>query len=132
MMPLCRCGGIVTVVGDLKSSAQPHMYIYLSVSTYAHTQLRALDLDRPSLSDPWRKRIAAMAIMLDGFVATIMATLEEAGMLQDSIVIFASDNGAQVGALLYTVHCLYACTSVRTYISCMCIHISYISRQKDR
>lgn len=47
-----------------------------------------------SISNIWRRRTAGMAIMLDKFVERIKNALESTNLIDNSILIFASDNGA--------------------------------------
>jgi hypothetical protein len=53
------------------------------------------------LSDPWRRKTGAMAIMLDMAVEHVMDALVQAKLLPNTIIVFASDNGAQVEGNLY-------------------------------
>lgn len=47
------------------------------------------------IADPERRIYAAMVSMLDKSVGKVMAALRETRMLDNSIVVFMSDNGAQ-------------------------------------
>lgn len=47
------------------------------------------------IADPERRVYAAMVSMLDRSVGKVMAALREKRMLENSIVVFMSDNGAQ-------------------------------------
>lgn len=48
-----------------------------------------------SLSNIWRRRMGGMAIMLDTFVKRVYTSLDNNGLMDNSVIIFASDNGAQ-------------------------------------
>jgi len=43
----------------------------------------------------WRRRMGGMAIMLDTFVQRVYTSLDDNGLIDNSVIIFASDNGAQ-------------------------------------
>lgn len=51
--------------------------------------------DLAGIPNMWRRRMGAMAIMLDDFVAGIESNLIDSGIMDNSILIFASDNGGQ-------------------------------------
>jgi len=51
--------------------------------------------DLAGISNMWRRRMGAMAIMLDDFVDRIETALNEADLMQNSIIVYASDNGGQ-------------------------------------
>ena len=54
------------------------------------------DADLMVIDDMWRRRMGAMSIMLDGFVARVETSLRVTGLMNNTIIIYASDNGAQV------------------------------------
>lgn len=70
-------------------------FLYLAF-TIPHQKLQVPEL-APYESTPWPenlKRIAAMITRLDRDVGRLMATLKETGLDENTLVIFASDNGA--------------------------------------
>ncbi len=48
------------------------------------------------IKDSWRKKTAVMLIMLDNIVARLVKALEKAKLMDNTIIIFSSDNGGQV------------------------------------
>ncbi|MCZ6462872.1 MAG: arylsulfatase, partial [Proteobacteria bacterium] len=70
-------------------------FLYLAFNA-PHSPLQAPDEQRdryPEIDDPRRRIYAAMVSALDDGVGRIVAALEEDGRLDDTIVVFASDNG---------------------------------------
>jgi arylsulfatase A-like enzyme len=57
--------------------------------------VKSRESDLSSISDSWRRRMGAMAIMLDDFVYRIETAINNAGLMDNTILIYASDNGAQ-------------------------------------
>ena len=47
------------------------------------------------IDDIWRRRMGAMAIMLDDFVERVRSSLEVNSLIENSIIVYASDNGGQ-------------------------------------
>jgi len=52
--------------------------------------------DLAGIPDVWRRRMGAMSIMLDTFVSRVEKALVVQGLMNDTIIVYASDNGAQV------------------------------------
>jgi arylsulfatase A-like enzyme len=76
--------------------ADTPLFLYVAFLA-AHTPLEAPDayLARyPDLSPPLRRTFAAMVTAMDDAVAEIVAALDETGLRDDTLLLFASDNGA--------------------------------------
>lgn len=72
-----------------------HFMLYLAYNA-PHTPLQATEkyLSRfPNISDTKRKTYAAMVSAVDDGVERVLSTLEEAGIDENTIVVFLSDNG---------------------------------------
>lgn len=71
------------------------LFLYLAF-TAPHTPFQAPQeyLDRyPSISDPNRKAYAAMVSVIDDEVGKVVDALEKKGMRENTLIVFASDNG---------------------------------------
>lgn len=51
--------------------------------------------DLAGISDIWRRRMGAMSIMLNSVVERVESSLIEQGLMNNTILVYASDNGAQ-------------------------------------
>ncbi|XP_054721614.1 arylsulfatase B-like [Uloborus diversus] len=51
------------------------------------------------INDPERRIFAGMASAMDDSIGEVFSALDKAGMLDDSIIIFSTDNGAEVAAV---------------------------------
>lgn len=72
-----------------------HFMLYLAYNA-PHTPLQATEkyLSRfPDIKDKRRKTYAAMVSAVDDGVGRILATLDENGLSEDTIIVFLSDNG---------------------------------------
>jgi uncharacterized sulfatase len=82
-------------VRAIEANANRPFFLYLA-HWGPHNPLQATKSDFDAVGDiqPHRKRVyAAMLLSLDRSVARVMATLEEQGIADNTIVIFSSDNG---------------------------------------
>jgi len=74
------------------------LFLYLPFQS-VHGPLEApkeyLDL-YPDIKDPERQLYLAMVTAMDDAVGQVVASLEEAGLYQDSVILFFSDNGGPV------------------------------------
>jgi arylsulfatase A-like enzyme len=52
----------------------------------------------PNIQDPTRRTYAGMVTALDDSIARVMAALKQKGMLENTIVVFTSDNGGPLSA----------------------------------
>ena len=57
--------------------------------------MEAHTADLAGIGDLWRRRMGAMSIMLDSFVERVETSLVEQGLMDNTILVYASDNGAQ-------------------------------------
>jgi arylsulfatase A-like enzyme len=83
--------------------ARAPFFLYLAYNA-PHTPIQppAEWLDRvrqrqPELSER-RARLVALIEQMDAGIGTVLATLEEAGLADDTLVVFTSDNGGQLDA----------------------------------
>lgn len=51
--------------------------------------------DLGGIENIWRRRMGAMAVMLDSFVERVEASLVDQGLMDNTIIVYASDNGGQ-------------------------------------
>jgi arylsulfatase A-like enzyme len=81
----------------LRQSAGKPFFCYVPFHI-VHEPLQAKEEDLaavdPAISDPDKRAYAAMLQAMDRNVARILATLDELGLRENTIVIFSSDNGA--------------------------------------
>merc|ERR1719430_273939 len=74
------------------------LFLYLPFQS-VHGPLEApeeyLDL-YPDIEDPQRQLYLAMVTAMDDAVGQVVGALEEAGLYQDSVILFFSDNGGPV------------------------------------
>lgn len=81
----------------LKASADKPFFCYVPFHL-VHEPLQAKEQDLaavdPAVTDPVQRAYAAMLQALDANVARLLATLDEAGLGDNTIVVFTSDNGA--------------------------------------
>lgn len=85
----------VSQIRRQRGQSQP-LFMYLAhLAPHSPFQATKKYYDRfPSEKDPLKRTYAAMVSALDDGVGRVMSALEEAGIAQDTIVIFTSDNGA--------------------------------------
>lgn len=100
----------------LRASAQAGKPFFCYVPFHlVHAPMQAKDDDLaavdPAVTDPDKRVYAAMVRALDANVARILATLDDLGVRDDTIVVFTSDNGATAGGsnlpLRGTKHTVY-------------------------
>ena len=77
------------------NSMQP-LFLYLA-HLAVHSPLQApeeiIEMFRDRILDPNRRIFAAMLYKMDESVSKIVAALKENNMLQDSVIVFTTDNG---------------------------------------
>ena len=82
-------------VSFIERNQQQPFFLYLAYNA-PHAPLQATEkyLNRfPHIQDPKRKTYAAMVSAVDDGVGAVLNKLEQAGLLENTIVIFLSDNG---------------------------------------
>ena len=82
-------------VGFIERNRERPFFLYLAYNA-VHSPLQALveDMDRVShIPDIQRQIFAAMLVRLDDSVGQVLSTLEGAGLADETIVVFFSDNG---------------------------------------
>ena len=75
-------------------------FLYLAYDA-PHTPLQAPEADvqsYASIQDPRRRTYAAMVTHFDSEFAKVLATVEAEGIAKNTLIIWASDNGGQIGA----------------------------------
>jgi arylsulfatase A-like enzyme len=78
------------------------LYLYLAFNA-PHTPYQAPQeyIDRfPGIEDPTRRTYAGMVSCLDDEIGRVLGALERAGMREDTLIIFHSDNGGTRNAML--------------------------------
>jgi arylsulfatase A-like enzyme len=88
-------------VGKIKSrdKAKP-FFLYLTYDA-PHTPLQAPEADiksYASIPDPRRRTYAAMVTHFDAQLSQVLATVQSEGIARDTLIVWASDNGGQIGA----------------------------------
>jgi arylsulfatase B len=81
------------------SPSSPPLFLYVALQN-THAPLEALDEYRalypPNMTDDLERTYSAMMSTIDSSVANITAALKAKGMWENSVVVWASDNGAPV------------------------------------
>lgn len=101
------------------NSGQP-LFLFLShmaphsANRFDLNQAPAEDINRFAyIKDEMRRKYAAMMFRLDEGIGRVMRALEERSMLQNSVVLFFSDNGAAVTGSNMNVGSNYPLRGVR-------------------
>jgi len=82
---------------ERQSPSKPFFLYFASLAVHTPYQAPQSLRDRyPDIQDETRRTYAAMASSLDDQVGRIRAALEKKGMLNDTVIVFASDNGGVV------------------------------------
>lgn len=82
-------------VGFIERNRERPFFLYLAYNA-VHSPLQALEEDMNRvwhISDIQRQIFAAMLVRLDDSVGRVLSTLESAGLADETIVVFFSDNG---------------------------------------
>lgn len=103
-------GYYTTLIGDeavklieSSDSKQPFFLYFASLAAHAPYQAPQEYLDRyKSIPDEKRRTYAAMITSLDDQVGRIVKTLEKKKLRENTLIIFASDNGGAASALFAT------------------------------
>ena len=103
-------GYYTTLIGDdavklinQQSPTKPFFLYFASLAPHAPFQAPEEYLNRyPDIQDKQRREYCAMISCLDDQVGRIVAALENKGMRDNTIIIFASDNGGATSALFAT------------------------------
>jgi arylsulfatase A-like enzyme len=102
-------GYMTDVLGDqsvkyVEQSKEQPFFMYLAYNA-VHTPMEAKEEDLEKFKDHPRQKLAAMTWSLDKNIGKLLAKLEEAGIRDNTIIYFLSDNGgahnnnSKVGAL---------------------------------
>jgi arylsulfatase A-like enzyme len=100
-------GYYTTLIGDEavklieeQDGKKPFFLYFASLAPHAPYQVPEEDLKRyPAIVDKQRREYAAMISVLDDQVERIIAALEEKKLRNDTLIIFASDNGGATSGL---------------------------------
>ncbi len=100
-------GYFTTLIGDEAvkligehDGASPFFLYFASLAPHAPYQVPQEYLDRyGSISDPHRRAYYGMIAALDDQIGRIVAALEEKGLRENTIILFASDNGGAISGL---------------------------------
>jgi arylsulfatase A-like enzyme len=103
-------GYYTTLIGDeavklIEQQDSSHRFFlyFASLAPHAPYQAPPVYLDRyPEIEDPIRKEYAAMISVLDDQVGRIVEALEKKGLRDNTLIVFASDNGGATNALFAT------------------------------
>lgn len=83
----------VRLIGQ-QDPSKPFFLYFASLAVHTPYEAPQSYLDRyPEVTDPTRKTYCAMASALDDQVGRIVAALEAKGMRENTLIVFASDNG---------------------------------------
>jgi arylsulfatase A-like enzyme len=102
-------GYYTTLVGDeavrvieRQDASRPFFLYFASLGPHAPYQATKADEQRyaGSIQDPTRRTYAAMITSLDDQVGRIVAALEKRGLRENTLILFASDNGGPKSAVV--------------------------------
>lgn len=92
---------VVDFLGSVKTS-DPPFFLYLAYQSVHEPHMvpqRYIDQYASHIHDKQEKTFAAMVSAMDEGVGNITAALEAAGLDNNTIIVFSSDNGANVGCV---------------------------------
>ena len=103
-------GYYTTLIGDEavklieeQNGSKPFFLYFASLAPHAPYQAPQEYIERyPAIKDEKRREYAAMITALDVQVGRIVATLEKKGLRENTLIVFASDNGGATSALFAT------------------------------
>lgn len=79
---------------EQQDPSQPFFLYFASLAVHTPYEApQSYQARYPDVTDPTRKTYCAMASALDDQVARIVATLEKRGLRENTLIVFASDNG---------------------------------------
>ena len=81
----------------IKRNKENPFFIYLAYNA-VHTPMQATDEDLGMFENHPRQTLAAMTWAMDRSVGNVMNTLKDEGILDNTLVIFLSDNGGPTGS----------------------------------
>ena len=85
---------------DEQDGEQPFFLYFASLAPHAPYQAPESAIDRyKSVADPLRRTYSAMISLLDAQVGRIVAELDKKGLRENTLVLFASDNGGATNGL---------------------------------
>jgi arylsulfatase A-like enzyme len=88
---------------EQQDPSKPFFLYFASLAVHAPYQAPQKYKDRyPAIQDPNRKTYAAMASALDDQVGRIIAALEKRGLRDNTLILFASDNGGPTSGTFAT------------------------------
>jgi arylsulfatase A-like enzyme len=88
---------------EQQDPSKPFFLYFASLAVHAPYQAPQKYKDRyPTIQDPNRKTYAAMASALDDQVGRIIAALEKKGLRDNTLILFASDNGGPISGTFAT------------------------------
>ncbi len=102
-------GYVTTLFGDeavklieQQDKNKPFFLYFASLAPHAPYQATKADEDRyaSTIKDPTRRTYAAMITSLDDQVGRIVATLDNKGLRENTLIIFSSDNGGPRNAVV--------------------------------
>jgi arylsulfatase A-like enzyme len=87
---------------ERQDKTKPFFLYFASLAPHAPYQAQKADEDRyaASIKDPTRRTYAAMVTSIDNQVGRIVAALDKRGMRENTLIIFASDNGGPRSAVI--------------------------------
>ncbi len=94
-------GYLTDVLGEeaskfIKSDKEKPFFIYLAYNA-VHTPMQATKEDMALFEGHSRQKLAAMTWAMDRSIGNVIKTLEDEGMLDNTLVFFLSDNGGPTG-----------------------------------